>query len=37
MLNRPHWGTYRHTFSTWGTHKLYCTLHPNMTMTVVVH
>jgi plastocyanin len=30
-------GTYRHTFSTRGTYKLYCTLHPNMTMTVVVH
>jgi plastocyanin len=30
-------GTYSHTFSTRGTYKLYCTLHPNMTMTVVVH
>ncbi|MGB9185232.1 MAG: plastocyanin/azurin family copper-binding protein [Solirubrobacteraceae bacterium] len=30
-------GTYRHTFSARGTYKLYCTLHPNMTMTVVVH
>ncbi len=30
-------GTYSYTFSARGTYKLYCTLHPNMTMTVVVH
>lgn len=30
-------GSYRYTFSARGTYKLYCTLHPNMTMTVVVH
>ena len=30
-------GTYRHRFTTRGTYRLYCTLHPNMTMTVIVH
>jgi plastocyanin len=30
-------GTFSYRFSAKGTYKLYCTLHPNMTMTVVVH
>jgi plastocyanin len=30
-------GTYSYTFSARGTYKLYCTLHPDMTMTVAVH
>jgi plastocyanin len=29
-------GTYSHTFLRRGTYRLYCTLHPNMKMTVVV-
>ena len=29
-------GTYGHTFTASGTYKLYCTLHPDMTMTVIV-
>ena len=29
-------GTYSHRFTVRGTYKLYCTLHPDMTMTVVV-
>jgi plastocyanin len=30
-------GNYSHTFQRAGTYKLYCTLHPNMKMTVIVH
>ncbi len=30
-------GNYSHTFSRAGTYKLYCTLHPYMKMTVIVH
>ena len=30
-------GTFSHTFTARGTYKLYCSLHPDMTMTVVVH
>jgi len=29
-------GTYSHRFTVRGTYKLYCTLHPDMTMTVTV-
>jgi plastocyanin len=29
-------GTYTHTFLRAGTYRLYCTLHPNMKMTVTV-
>lgn len=30
-------GSYSHRFTVRGTYKLYCTLHPGMTMTVHVH
>ena len=30
-------GTYSHRFTARGTYKLFCSLHPYMTMTVVVH
>jgi plastocyanin len=30
-------GNYSHTFRRAGTYKLYCTLHPDMKMTVIVH
>ena len=30
-------GTYSHRFTTRGTYKLYCSLHPGMVMTVTVH
>ena len=29
-------GSYTHRFTVRGTYHLYCTLHPDMTMTVVV-
>jgi plastocyanin len=29
-------GSYSHTFTKRGTYKLYCSIHPGMTMTVVV-
>jgi plastocyanin len=29
-------GTYSHRFTVRGTYKLFCTLHPDMTMTVTV-
>jgi plastocyanin len=32
-----HAGSYSHTFLRRGTYRLYCTLHPYMKMTVVVH
>jgi plastocyanin len=30
-------GSYSHVFTTRGTYTLYCTIHPFMKMTVVVH